>query len=818
MAKIENTQAYPTVVPAMDDLLIATDVSNNNETVTFLVSSLIGGAGVLQGLQSVLDTGNTATQNINLTGDITVVGTVYPTTITAQATTGVAGQILSSTGTGIEWINSPTTSCCSWQDTLAINDTTTIKASVDGAAFTVFNAGGGLYVNSPAVVSISGTTDFNNTTVNIANSIVDFSATGQIEDSTGSIGVAGQFLTSQGPGAGVEWSSTLPPASCCGLQSTIAAGSSSVGQNVTVSGASIWDFAATTSLTSAGNNAWSGTNTFSANGILSTTAGISLTGSLFDGVSTGLAGQVLTSTATGVQWAAASAGSQDLQSVLDFGNTAGGANANITISGFIRPGQITDTSGSNGAAGQILTSTGTGLAWVTGTCCNLQDTLSVGNSATTSIILSGAGINLTAPTVIPTLIQDALGSTGAVGQVLGLNAGATAIEWVTPSGGVGPGTSNQIAMFDGAGTNVTDSIIKQGGTTQIEIESTGPMLLGFLDAGADAGKIQNSAGFYQLDMGAAQSLFQIRRSGGTTPALTLSGTTGYTHLLGTSGAVTSPTSTLHVEGNITMTNGSTVEGVGKLIISDANGTGSWQDITGTTPINVTSAGATVTVDSDAYTGGANVGYVPSGGSATTFLRGDGTWQTPAGGSATAPEQVVKVPFYNTKWTPTGSNHYTFNTATSGGTIAPLLNNDLGGLAPSAGGFTVSHTDLLAGTIHGNPGGGDCALYSEIWNICRVKFQFTTNTNTTFEWRLWKVQLCPTDEEIGTLSLVAGCDFPETSVTTINCCDATLSTTPSGITELGEGEGLFLTLTNSGTGGSNIVFQGNAYINLQKKTP
>ena len=40
MAKIENTQAYPTVVPAMDDLLIATDVSDNNETVTFLVSLL----------------------------------------------------------------------------------------------------------------------------------------------------------------------------------------------------------------------------------------------------------------------------------------------------------------------------------------------------------------------------------------------------------------------------------------------------------------------------------------------------------------------------------------------------------------------------------------------------------------------------------------------------------------------------------------------------------------------------------------------------------------------------------------------------------
>ncbi len=99
MARIDNTTVYPTVTPAMDDLLIATDVSDNNKTVTFLVSSLTGSATVLQGLQSVLDTGNTATQSLSLTGDINVVGTVYPTTITAVGSTGSAGQILSSTGT-----------------------------------------------------------------------------------------------------------------------------------------------------------------------------------------------------------------------------------------------------------------------------------------------------------------------------------------------------------------------------------------------------------------------------------------------------------------------------------------------------------------------------------------------------------------------------------------------------------------------------------------------------------------------------------------------------------------------------------------------
>ena len=40
MAKIENTTVYPTVTPTAEDLLIGTDVSNENNTVTFKISSL----------------------------------------------------------------------------------------------------------------------------------------------------------------------------------------------------------------------------------------------------------------------------------------------------------------------------------------------------------------------------------------------------------------------------------------------------------------------------------------------------------------------------------------------------------------------------------------------------------------------------------------------------------------------------------------------------------------------------------------------------------------------------------------------------------
>lgn len=51
-------------------------------------------------------------------------------------------------------------------------------------------------------------------------------------------------------------------------------------------------------------------------------------------------------------------------------------------------------------------------------------------------------------------------------------------------------------------------------------------------------------------------------------------------------------------------------------------------VAGTTPINVSAATGAVTISSDAYAGTTNIGYVPTGGSATTYLRGDGTWADP----------------------------------------------------------------------------------------------------------------------------------------------------------------------------------------------
>jgi hypothetical protein len=82
----------------------------------------------------------------------------------------------------------------------------------------------------------------------------------------------------------------------------------------------------------------------------------------------------------------------------------------------------------------------------------------------------------------------------------------------------------------------------------------------------------------------------------------------------------------------------TADGTGGVIWSPAGGGGagvlSITTATGVStgdPISpLVAATGAVTLTSNAYAGTTNVGYVPTGGSATTFLRGDGTWVTPAG--------------------------------------------------------------------------------------------------------------------------------------------------------------------------------------------
>ena len=417
MAKIENTTVYPTVTPSADDLLIGTDVNNNNETVTFTVSDIVGAGGVAQGLQSVLDTNHIATQNINLTGNITLTGTIQPTTITAVGATGNPGQILSSTGGGIQWIDSPTVTCCGLNDVLTSSvgaNIATTAINVNGVALTVQNAGGGVRILNPATLTNSGTSTFTNT-VNVNGTSLSFDATGQINDGAGATGTAGQFLTSTG--AGLAWSSTLPTAANPTLQQVLTAGSTAVNAGITFSGTSTIVLGASNGINSSGTNEFSGNNQYTATGNLATTSAISLAANatIFAGTGIGTSGQVLARSGAAIKWTTLSLTPNTLQQVLDTGNSATGANANITVTGTVNPGTITDGAGSVGAAGQVLSSTGSALAWTT-----------AGTGAVASVTGAGAGTSTGAAlTIAPT--------TGAVVVTPNAFAGAANVGHVPSS-------------------------------------------------------------------------------------------------------------------------------------------------------------------------------------------------------------------------------------------------------------------------------------------------------------------------------------------------------------------------------------------------
>tara|TARA_R110002126_G_scaffold13506_2_gene58491 strand:+ start:272 stop:1927 length:1656 start_codon:yes stop_codon:yes gene_type:complete len=307
MAKIENTTVYPLTTPSVDDFIIGTDTSDENRTVSFSIESITA-TSLLQGLQSVLDAGHIATQDISLTGNITVVGTVYPTTITAQGSTGTAGQLLSSTATGIQWIDSAAAQ--DLESVLTVGNTTTLDINMNGSdiitsgSIGMTGAAQGLSLINSSVITLGAncsiTTD-DDIRLNLPTCVLDFNAGASISDGNNSLGTSGQIFT-RGP-AGVEWSTGIPSASMPTLQEVLTSGNSASGIGMAFTGSSTTTFAVGSTIQSFAPNQWQATNTYHASGTTLGTAGINLIGSLSDGtVGTGTTDQVLTSTVTGVQW------------------------------------------------------------------------------------------------------------------------------------------------------------------------------------------------------------------------------------------------------------------------------------------------------------------------------------------------------------------------------------------------------------------------------------------------------------------------------------------------------------------------------------
>jgi len=343
MAKIKNTTAYPTVAPAANDLIIGTDVSDNKKTVTFLVSSLGGGGGgVPQDLNSVLGVGNTSALNIELNGTASALGSsisvidIFPTTISAGGlgSHGTAGQVLSSTGTGLAWIPAPGTTQ-SWNDTLAVSPVATANPVLTGI-FT-FNTGGGLDLNGTSYLNVRGLSRFYNT-VTIDDGVpVDFSTTSKILINSAA-GTPGQFLSATA--TGLAWSSgtTINTPT---LQQVVTAGNTLLNSSIVFTGTGGISLTSTNTITGQGviNFNGDGTPTASATQgrLIISQGSISLSGAnsqiLLAG-SSGTAGQALVSNGPFITptWQTVSGINETLQQVLDNGNTA---TQNITLTGDI---------------------------------------------------------------------------------------------------------------------------------------------------------------------------------------------------------------------------------------------------------------------------------------------------------------------------------------------------------------------------------------------------------------------------------------------------------------------------------------------------
>ena len=138
------------------------------------------------------------------------------------------------------------------------------------------------------------------------------------------------------------------------------------------------------------------------------------------------------------------------------------------------------------------------------------------------------------------------------------------------------------------------------------------------------------------------------------------------------------------EGVVDITSGNGVASTGNAITSNTNARGS------------------VTIESFAYDGGTNVGHVPSGGSATTFLRGDGGWVTP---TDTQPNDTTITLSAGTGLT--GGGDFTLNQATpetitfNSAAKRLDLNSAVAGITRAeAGGITTFDIDVTDANVFG----------------------------------------------------------------------------------------------------------------------
>ena len=275
MSKISNQSAYPAATPVDGDYLIGTDISDSNATKTFTVGSIVA-LTPADTLAEVLAAGNTATNNIVLTGNITCT-TIIPTDIQdAAGNTGTVGQhLVKNAANALEW-------GAGSADTLA-----NVLAAGNSAA----NA-----------ITLTGATGIITSTVSVPT---------DIRDNAGNFGTAGQTLKKSAANA-LAWETVGDNT----LAEVLAAGNTAT-NNIILTG----DISSTnlTASTLVSTQTVEATVSVSPNDIVDSAA------------ATGTAGQYLRkSAANALAWE--TVGNNTLSEVLTAGNTA---TNDIILTGYI---------------------------------------------------------------------------------------------------------------------------------------------------------------------------------------------------------------------------------------------------------------------------------------------------------------------------------------------------------------------------------------------------------------------------------------------------------------------------------------------------
>lgn len=323
----------------------------------------------------------------------------------------------------------------------------------------------------------------------------------------------------------------------------------------------------------------------------------------------------------------------------------------------------------SGTAGTLPLWTGTellgdSLATQAGTTITIAGSLAVTINVAASGTISGqditaagdfSGVNLLLIGNIS--LNNNVGTAGQV--IMSQGAGADSI-WANPvpaDNVTGSGAATQVTFWNGANTIDGDTAFNWDDTNKrLGISTAVPRSRLDLGTSAESATLSTNPADYQLGIHSADASFNsiarnigfIKEVGGADVVSASinsvdTGTNGATGILLATGNNAGITERIRVTSNGGVSFGATGIGygtTGQVLTSNADAPPTWQanaaagvaSITATTPLNASSATGNVTLSMPAYSGGANVGFVPAGGVANQYLDGlAGAWTNlPAG--------------------------------------------------------------------------------------------------------------------------------------------------------------------------------------------